>query len=218
MTDFAARRRNMVESQVRTNRVTDPAVIDALAALPRERFLDEALRGVAYLDEDIPLGGGRYLMEPMVLARLLQALEVRSGDVALVIGAGAGYAPAALARLADTVVAVESDAALAARATALLAELTIDNVAVVEGPLAEGYAKQAPFDVILFNGSVPRLPDAILAQLADRGRLGAVVSEDGGTGRAVLATRIGGTVARRDLFDAAVPPLPGMTPDPAFRF
>lgn len=218
MTDFAARRHNMVESQIRTNRVTDPAVIAALAALPRELFVSAELRGVAYLDEDIPIGGGRYLMEPMVLARLLQALDVRKGDVALVIGAGAGYAPAALAALADTVVAVESDADLAARATQRLADLAIDNVAVVEGPLGEGYAKQAPFDVILFNGAVPRLPEPILAQLADRGRLVAVVSEAGRTGRAVLATRIGGTISRRDLFDAAVPPLPGLAPAPAFEF
>ncbi|MHA1114454.1 MAG: protein-L-isoaspartate O-methyltransferase family protein, partial [Alphaproteobacteria bacterium] len=169
------------------------------------------------LDEDIPFGAGRYLMEPMVLARLLQALDIRAGDVALVIGAGAGYAAAVLARLADTVVAVESDAGLAARSSELLAELAIDNVAVVEGPLAEGYAKQAPFDVILFNGAVARVPDAIAAQLAERGRLAAVVDESG-SGRAVLLSRIGGTISRRDVFDAAIARLPGMAAEPAFVF
>ena len=215
--DFAEARLNMVENQIRTNRVTDPAIIDAMGALPREAFLPKQLEGIAYVDEDIALGGGRHLMEPMVLARLLQAAEVRPGDVVLDVGCGPGYSAAVLARMGATVVALESDAGLAAKANDAIGELGIDAVAVVEGPLAGGWHQQAPYDVILFDGAVGDVPAAICDQLADGGRIVAVIA-DSGVGVGTLITRVRGTLSRRPVFDAATPILSEFMPEPAFRF
>jgi len=157
MTDFTTARLNMVESQLRTNKVTDLPLIDAFETVPRELFVPEPLRGIAYIDEDVALGGGRFVMEPRVLARLLQAAQPGPEDVALDLGCGSGYATAILSRLVATVVALEDDAALAAAANRTLGELEIDNAVVVEGRLTEGYPKQAPYNVILLGGS-PRSP------------------------------------------------------------
>jgi protein-L-isoaspartate(D-aspartate) O-methyltransferase len=215
--DYASARRNMVESQLRPNKVTDPALLDALASVPRELFVPEPLRSVAYVDEDIPLGRGRFVMEPMILGRLLELAAPRSTDSALVVGAGLGYSAAVLARIAGRVVALESDRELAQRAAQTLKTLGISNVALVEGALAEGAPRQAPFDVILFDGAVDRAPSAVLDQLAEHGRL-AVVVRTSGIGRATLMTRQAGLVASRVAFDAAVPCLPGFEPAPAFVF
>ena len=215
--DYASARRNMVESQLRPNKVTDPALLDALTAVPRELFVPEPLRSVAYVDEDIPLGRGRFLMEPMILGRLLELAAVRPSDVALVIGAGLGYSAAVLARVAGRVVALEGDPEFVQQAAPVLQTLGVSNVALVEGPLAEGAPRQAPFDVILFDGAVDRVPPAILDQLAEEGRLVAVI-RTAGIGRATLMTRQAGIVASRVAFDAAVPRLPGFEPAPAFVF
>lgn len=142
--DYAAARHNMVENQIRTNRVTDPRIVATMDALPRELFVPKQLRGIAYVDEDLDLGNGRYLMEPLVLARLLQAAELRPEDVVLDVGCGTGYSTAVLARVASTVVALESDSDLAEAAASLLAELGMDNAVVVTGPLADGYPAQSP--------------------------------------------------------------------------
>ena len=215
--DFAAARHNMVESQIRPNRVNDPLVLSAMAELPRETFVPKGLQSIAYVDEDIAIGPGRYLMEPMVLALLLQAAEVRSTDVVLDIGCGTGYAAAVLAQMASTVVALESDAGLAARAAGTLAELELDTVDVVTGRLQNGYPKQAPYDVIFFGGAVSRVPSAITDQLADGGRLVAVIANDG-LGKGTLLTRHGGAVSQREMFDAGTPFLPGFAPAPTFTF
>lgn len=215
--DYTAARRNMVASQIRTNEVTDEALLAALTDVPRERFVPAPLRGVAYIDEDLPIKRGRYLMEPMVFARLVQLAGVGPNDVVLDIGCGTGYSTAVLARLTNTVVALESDAELAAAATANLAELGIDNAVVVTAPLAEGYAKQAPYDVIFFNGAIPRIPDLISRQLAEGGRLVAVVGEHG-VGRGTLMTRARGAAASRPAFDAAVPMLPDFVVEQGFVF
>jgi protein-L-isoaspartate(D-aspartate) O-methyltransferase len=215
--DYAAARRNMVETQLRPNKVTNEALLNALGAIPRERFVPEALRGIAYIDEDIPVAGGRYLMEPMVLARLSQLAEVKPGDAVLNIGCGTGYAAAVLARLVRSVVAIERDKELAARATATLAELGATNVTVMEGELSQGAPRQAPFDVIFIEGSVDAVPPAIIEQLADRGRLVTVVRQRG-VGRATLMVRVGGGVSSRVAFDAAVSPLPGFEAQPSFVF
>jgi len=215
--DYAAARRNMVESQLRPNKVTNPALLDALAAVPRELFVPAALRGVAYVDEDIPLGRGRFLMEPMILGRLLELAAVRPSDVALVVGAGIGYSAAVLARIAGRVVALESDQELAQRAAQTLQGLGVANVALVESPLADGAARLAPFDVILLDGAVGRVPPAIIDQLAESGRLVAVIRA-AGIGQATLMTRQAGILASRVAFDAAVPRLPGFEPAAAFVF
>jgi protein-L-isoaspartate(D-aspartate) O-methyltransferase len=215
--DFAAARRNMVASQIKTNRVTDPLVIDAMLAVPREQFLPAEQRQFAYVDEDLPIGGGRVIMEPMVLARLLQLAEIQPEDSALVIGAGTGYSTAVLAHMASSVVAVESDAALAERAAKTLAALNVDNAAVVQGDLLRGKPEQGPFDVIFINGAVDFVPDALKQQLADGGRLVCIV-RDGPNGRATLVTRTGHAFSQRQEFDASTPLLPGFAKQKGFVF
>jgi protein-L-isoaspartate(D-aspartate) O-methyltransferase len=216
MTVYEAARTNMIESQLRPNAVIDAGVLDAFARIRRELFVPEPLRAIAYVDEDLPLGGGRYLMEPRVLAKLLQEGAVRRSDAALVVGAGGGYEAAVLSVLARHVVAVEEDAALARRARAALVEHGIAAVNVVEGPLREGWRARAPYEVVLFTGAVAEVPDEIAAQLAEGGRLLAVVRRGEGVGRATLVLRIGGGLGQRIVFDATPPLLPGFLPKPAF--
>ena len=218
MSAYEAARANMVENQVRPNRVTDDRVLDAMAAIPRELFVPEKFAAVAYVDEDIAVSAGRYLMEPMVLARLLQAASIEPGDVVLDIGCATGYSTAVLARLADTVVAVESDADLAETAMALMTELDADNTAVVTGELAQGYANQAPYDVIVLGGAVEEVPKALSDQLVEGGRLAAVVTGGNTVGRATLMRRLYGSLSSRILFDASVPPLPGFALERGFVF
>lgn len=218
MKDFAAARHNMVENQIRTNRVTDPRVIAAMEAIPRERFVPRRLESVAYVDEDMPLAPGRYLMEPLVLARLLQAARIGEGDVVLDIGCASGYSAALIGRLAATVVAVEGDAALNELAIGLLAELDVDNAAVVSGAVNEGYPRQAPYDAIIIDGAVEAIPEAITDQLGEDGRLVAVVTGGGPVGRATLVERLHGGFSRRTLFDAQVPLLPGFEVEHGFVF
>ena len=214
---YAVARRHMVESQVRPNKVTDDRVADAMLDTPREQFVPKPFRGVAYMDEDIEVGPGRFLMEPMVFARLLQEAEIDAGDTVLDIGCGTGYSSAVLGRLAGTVVALEDDHDMATRATEILAELGIDNAAVVEGPLNNGLPEQGPFDGILLNGSIGDVPDALINQIAEGGRLLAVVVRNG-IGRATRFDRINGLVSHRDLFDASIPTLPGFSHEPGFVF
>ena len=215
--DYARARSTMVQNQLRPNRVDDPNVLNAMAEVPRERFLPKALRGVAYADEDLPLPDGSWLIEPRVLARLIQAAEVRPNDVVLVIGCTTGYAGAVLSRLAGTVILLEAPAA-ADRVEALLDDLGVDNVVVVasEDP-AGGHPSQAPFEVILVVGSVPSVPPALLEQIGDGGRIVAVL--DGGRiGKATLFTKLHGVVGRREICDAQTPPCPGLQPSPQFAF
>jgi len=218
MVDYAASRFNMVESQLRTNKILDHAILEAFETLPRERFVPAALRSIAYVDEDIEIAPGRYLMEPMVLGRLLQAAAPQAHETALDVGCGTGYATMMLGRLAATVVGLESDPELVGEARRILTELEADNTAIVKGPLTEGYAKQAPYNVILLNGAVAEVPYAIREQLADGGRLVAVIRDSAGIGRATLMQRTGDVVSGRVLFDAAVPLLPGFERPPAFVF
>lgn len=218
MTDFAAARRNMVAAQLRTNKVTDAAVLAAMGEIPRERFVDRHLREVAYVDEDIPVAAGRHLMEPMVLARMLQELHVAPDDVALDIGCGTGYSSALLARLAATVVAVESDAALARQAIENLAALAVDNAVVVEGRLTDGYVAQAPFDVVFIGGAVAEIPPAITRQLGEGGRVCAVIRQGENPGKVTLGLCRGGVVSFRVLFDAATPALPEFARQAGFVF
>lgn len=215
---FEAARSHMLESQLRPNKVVDDRVLSAFATVRRELFVPEHLRPVAYIDEDLPLGGGRYLMEPMVAARLLQTASIARTDTALIIGAGTGYEAALTAMLARNVVALDEDPELARIARAALVEHAIGSASVVEGPLHEGYRPRAPYDVILFAGAVAELSPELTAQLGDGGRLLAVVRPGDTVGRATLTTRTGGVLAHRVIFDAATPVLPGFAPKPVFVF
>jgi protein-L-isoaspartate(D-aspartate) O-methyltransferase len=208
----------MIESQLRPNKVTDERLIEAFSRLRRELFVPEPLRGVAYVDEDLPLGRGRYLMEPMVAARLLQALMPERKETALVVGAGVGYEAALLASLTRSVIALEADEELARLGRAALVDHRIASVFYVEAPLAAGHRQRAPYDVILFGGAVAEIPSEVAAQLAEGGRMAAVLRPGAGLGRATLTTRTGGVLAQRVIFDAATPLLPGFAPKPVFVF
>ena len=214
--DFALSRRNMVANQIRTNEVADERLLAAFGEIPRERFVPDHLKGVAYIDEDLPLKKGRYLMEPMVLAKLLQLAQVTPGDIVLDIGCATGYSTVVISRLANTVVALESDAELAATASTTLTELGADNAIVVVAALADGYPKQAPYDVIVFGGAVPGIPDSVARQLAEGGRLVAVTGEK--AKRGTLMTRTRGILSSRPAFDAATPDLPDFAPEQGFVF
>lgn len=217
MTHFDVARHNMVESQLKPNKVTDDRLIGVMATLPREQFLTQSLKGVAYVDEDIQVAPGRFMMEPAPFARMVQEAKIGPKDIVLEIGCGAGYSTAVLARLAASVIAVESDSGLAKRATENLAAAGIDNAVVVEGALAEGYSRQSPYQVIFVNGAVEMVPQRILDQVAEGGRLIGVERTQSGS-QAVLFTRIGGLVGKRPLFDANVPLLPGFKAPAGFVF
>ena len=216
--DHVTARYTMVQNQLRTNRVTDPKIVAAMSELPRERFAPEWARGIAYVDEHIPLNGGRYLIEPLISALILQAAEINADDVVLDVGCGTGYISAISARIASAVVALESDAELAARAGATLAELGIETATIVVGPLREGWPAQAPYDVIVFGGAVSAIPAKIVEQLAQGGRMVVVFAEDKGLGCGTLLLHQGGTVSRRPIFEAAIPVLPEFALEPTFRF
>lgn len=215
--DFEQARRNMVASQVKTNEVNDPLVIDAISQVPRENFLPAARQSLAYVDEDLEISPGRWLMEPMVAARLLQLADVQPTDHALVLPCGTGYMAAVLSYMAGSVVAVEEDGPIKDGASKLLGELGADTVAVVSGAVADGCPDQAPFDVIVFDGAVSAVPAEVQQQLADGGRLVAVI-QSGPVGRATLIQRTGDAFGRRAAFDASVPVLPEFAPKPSFAF
>ena len=211
-------RANMIDNQLRPSKVMDEALIDAFSRLRRELFVPEPLRGVAYIDEDLPLGRGRYLMEPMVAGRLLQAMMPGAKETALVVGAGVGYEAAVLALVVRGVTALEEDEPLARLGRAALVDHRIASIVYVDGPLKAGHRPRAPYDLILFAGAISEIPPEIAAQLGEGGRMAAVLRPPQGVGRATLTTRTGGVLAQRVIFDAATPLLPGFVPKPAFVF
>ncbi len=207
----------MVQCQLLPNQVTDARLIAAMGDVPREAFAPENRRDIAYGDKDLELAPGRFLMEPRVFGRLLQAADIAPSDVVLDVGCASGYSTAVLARLAATVVGLEADKAFAAEAASTLSQLSIDNAVVVEGSLAAGLPDQGPFDVIVVEGAIERRPVELLGQLAEGGRLVAVQNQQG-VGRATLWRRSGALTSRRDLFDAAAPKLPEFNSPAAFVF
>ena len=216
---FEEFRKNMVDGQILPNRVTDPRIINAMGDIPRERFVPRLLRGMAYIDEDLAFGNGRYLPEPVILARMIQAADIKRTDVVLDIGCGTGYSSALLGNIASTVIGIEQDKGMAQEADKLLHDLGIVNAVVVQQKdLREGYPQQGPYDAILINGSVPSIPDKIKSQLANGGRLVTVVSRHGHMGSAVLVARGGENFSTRVLFDASAPRLAGFEQPEKFVF
>ena len=221
--DFSERRVKMVDGQVRTTDVTDAAILSAMLSVPREEFVDNGQRALAYIDEDLRYGvtadadQPRYLMEPSPFAKLAQLAEILPSDFVLDVGCGTGYSSAVLSRLASSVIALESDTTLAAKATSTLSSLGYDNVVVVSGALAAGYASEAPYDVIFVGGSVEQVPEALLAQLKEGGRL-VVVEGRGNAGVASVFLKAGSVVTARRAFNAAVKPLPGFNRTREFEF
>jgi protein-L-isoaspartate(D-aspartate) O-methyltransferase len=218
VTQFDNVRLNMIEGQLRPSKVTDERLIDAVRRIRREDFVPPSLRSIAYIDDDLPLGGGRYLMQPMIAARLLQAVAAMPKDIALVAGAGVGYEAAILSLLARSVVALEPDPEVARIGRAALVDHQIAAVTYVEAPLAAGHRQRAPYDVIVFGGAMAAVPPEISAQLAEGGRMAVVLRRQGGVGRATLVTRTGGVLAQRIIFDASTPILPGFDIQPGFAF
>lgn len=211
-------RKRMVDSQLRPNKVTDPRILAAMRALPREAFLPPARLPLAYADRNIPLGEGRMLLQPMTLARLVQATSPVAGDRVLVVGANTGYAAALFAALGCAVVALEQAGPLADFAKTALAA-TSPAVTVATGPLAAGWAAGAPYDLILIDGAVPEVPAAIAAQLnRQTGRLVAIVNTDGRTSHAIQAEPTASGLSVRALFDCLCPVIPAFARAPAFEF
>lgn len=208
MTDFAARRTMMVDTQVRPSDVTKFPIIEAMLAIPREAFVPGARREAAYAGDNLDIGGGRVLLEPRTLAKMLDALDPQPDDLVLDIGCGLGYSAAVIARMAEAVVALEDDADRARQAEARLAEAGIDNVAVIEGPLAAGSTRHGPYDVIIVEGAAEELPQAIAAQLNEGGRIGCLFME-GPLGVCRIGRMAGGRISWRAAFHASAPVLPG---------
>ncbi len=217
MSDSSTSRLNMVNSQILTNKVTDQAVSDALLAVPRERFVPKNMTGVAYVDEDLQIGQGRFLLEPMIFARMIQAAEISTADLVLDLGCASGYSSAVLARLAGTVVGLEEAEDLVREGNKILNDLDIENAAIIAGRLCDGLAKQGPYDLIFMNGAVPGPPETLFEQLSENGRL-ITVERSAQIGRAVLYRRIEGAIVRRELFDAQTYLLPGFEAESGFQF
>ena len=216
---FANAREMMVNCQIRPNKVTDKRVLDAFSTIPREAFVAKHQRSIAYIDEDLMLTNGRCLMEPMVFSRLLQALEVRSDDNVLVVGAGSGYGTAIMAQIAGSVIAIETRTQLVDKAQETLANIGIDNAAFIKSRLADGYAEEGPYDRIIIEGAVETVPDSLLNQLTPKGRLVAVKrAKNEAVGVACLWTRAGDKFSSSPLFNAQVPNLDEFTSKAEFVF
>jgi protein-L-isoaspartate(D-aspartate) O-methyltransferase len=223
MNDFERARATMVESQLRTDKVTDRRILSAFTALPRERFVPEEKRPLAYSDASLEVwpsigeAPARFLLPPLVLARLIQLAAVEEKDAVLDVGCATGYSTAVLARLCASATGLEPEPELARSARAGLENLGIVNAEIVEGALAQGHPGNAPYNVILLNGSVSEVPQALLRQLAEGGRLAAILSS-GRQGKAYRFVKVEGEASGLPHFDAGARPLPGFQPQPCFVF
>lgn len=215
MTDYAARRTMMVDTQVRPSDVTKFPVIDAMLNVPREMFVPRDRREAAYMGDNVDLGGGRVVFEPRTLAKMLDALDIGSDDLVLCVAAGLGYSAAVTARIAEAVIALEDDAGRVADMQELLAEAGADNVVVQEGALTAGAPEHGPYDVILIEGAVAHLPEPLVAQLKEGGRMACLFAE-GALGTVRIGYKIDGTVSWRHAFNAGAPVIPGFEAHAAF--
>ena len=216
MSDFATRRTMMVDTQVRPSDVTKFPIIDAMLTVPREDFVPAAQREAAYVGENLDLGQGRVLLEPRTLAKMLDALAITPAELVLDIGCAMGYSAAVISHMAEAVVAVEEDEAMATEAQEALVEAGSDNVVVHVGPLADGAAAHGPYDVVLIQGGVMQVSDTLLDQLKDGGRIAALFM-DGALGEVRIGYKRGGQVSWRMAFNAAAPVLPGFEREVAFQ-
>lgn len=208
MTDFATRRTMMVDTQVRPSDVTKFPIIDALLSVPREAYVPNQLREAAYVGENLDIGDGRYMLEPRTLAKMLDALDIQPEHVALDLACGLGYSTAVLAHMCDFAVGVESDEGRAEEAQSILSEQGVDNAAVMAGDLTEGSAKSGPYDIIIAQGAVEIVPDTILGQLRDGGRIACVFAE-GRLGAVRIGHKLDGKINWRFAFNANAPTLDG---------
>ena len=208
MSEFAVRRMMMVDNQIRPSDVTKYPIIEAMLSVPRELYVPADKREAAYVGDTIAIGPGRVLPEPRTLAKMLDALDLRPGDLVLDLGCGLGYSAAVLARMVDTVVAVESDEAMAAEAQRLLSEEGVDNAVVIAGPLTAGAPKHGPYDVITIEGGVEQIPEAVTNQLKDGGRIAALFME-GSLGTVRIGLKTGRRIDWRPAFNAGAPVIPG---------
>lgn len=217
MPDFASRRTVMVDTQVRPSDVTKFPIIQAMQEVPRELFVPDSMVEAAYMGENLDLGGARVLLEPRTLAKMLDTLNIGPDELVLDVGTNYGYSAAVMARLAEAVVALEEDGEMAGEAEATLAEIGADNVAVVTGPLSEGSARHGPFDVIVVQGGVEEVPEALTGQLKEGGRMACLFIE-GELGTCRIGYKIDGLMSWRYAFNAYAPVLPGFARAPAFEF
>lgn len=215
MTDFATRRTMMVDTQVRPSDVTKYPIIAAMLSVPREAFVPAQMREAAYAGEHVTLGGGRVVLDPRTLAKLLDALDIQGTETVLDIGCGLGYSSAIIARMAEAVVAVEEDEALATEAQRALSAQGVDNAAVNHGKLAAGAPKAGPYDVIVLQGAAEVISDSLVSQLKEGGRIGALFME-GNLGVARVGYKIDGRITWRQVFNASAPVLPGFEMRKAF--
>lgn len=215
MTDYAARRTMMVDTQVRPSDVTKFPIIDAMLSVPREAFVPTALREAAYMGENLDLGEGRMMLDPRTLAKMLDALEIENDDLVLDVGSVYGYSAAVIARMAEAVVAVEDKASVIAEAQRTLSEQGADNVVLHEGPLSSGAPEHGPYDVITVQGAVEHLPEGLVAQLKEGGRMACLFME-GALGVVRIGYKIDGQINWRYAFNASAPVLRGFERHAAF--
>lgn len=216
MSDFTNRRTAMVDTQVRPSDVTKFPIIDAMLSVPREAFVPMEKREAAYMGENLTLEGNRVILEPRTLAKMLDALNIQSDELVLDIGSGLGYSAAVIARMAEAVVAVEADEFMAAEAQTTLAEQNVDNVVMHEGPLVDGAADHGPYDVMLVQGGIEKLPENLAAQLKDGGRVACLFMQ-GALGEVRLGQKIDGTLVWRQVFNAGAPILDGFALEKEFQ-
>ncbi len=217
MQDFSITRQNMINSQLKPNGVLNPLVLDALSKVPKETFVPEIYKNLAYLDESLEISTGRYLMESMVFGKLIQEIRFDPEDVVLDIGCGTGYSTAVFSKLVATVVGLEENQHLRDQAIKNLLHLNVDNVAVIDGSHNQGDSENGPYNVIFLGGAVEFIPNIIKNQLNDGGRLVAVLNKEN-VGRGIIVQRNNDTFTQRDLFDANIPILAGFSSDVGFVF